>query len=124
MRRDLRDRKVSRDRPDRKVRGDRKVARATPGAAGPPGLSDYSLEVHNSGNSNNVAVKSVQVDCPNGTVPLGGGGEVIPADTLGVLIVSSYPRDNGWFAKAEALTTIRPPWKLATHVACAKVSQG
>lgn len=92
------------------------------GPAGPPGLSDYSLEDHNSGNSTTVAVKSVQVDCPTGTVPLGGGGEVIPADTLGVWIVSSYPRNNGWYTKAEALTTIRPPWKLAAHVACAKVS--
>ena len=96
------------------------------GATGPPGpqglsgVSDYSTRIANSGNADSVRFKVVQVNCPAGTKPLGGGGEVSPSDSEGVGLVSSIPRGNGWFAKAETFVGT-PHWKLITHVICAQV---
>jgi hypothetical protein len=97
-----------------------------PGPAGPqgtPGLSHYSTHTANSGNSNTAAIKVVQVNCPDGTKPLGGGSEVSPTDTEGIATVSTYPRLNGWFAKAESFAPPGQRWKLIAHVVCAKVAQ-
>lgn len=91
------------------------------GPAGPSGVSDYSTHTSNSGNTDTVRFKVVQVNCPTGTKPLGGGGEISPSDNEGVGLVSSYPRGNGWFAKAETFVGT-PRWKLIAHVTCAKVS--
>jgi hypothetical protein len=64
----------------------------------------------------------VQVNCPTAaTVPLGGGGDVSPADNEGVGIVSTFLRDNGWFVKAETFVGT-PSWKLIAFVTCARVS--
>lgn len=91
------------------------------GATGPPGVSDYSVHTANSGNTNTNAVKAVQADCPVGTKPLGGGGEISPADTEGIALVSTYQRNRGWFAKAESFAPPGQRWKLITHVVCARV---
>jgi hypothetical protein len=93
-----------------------------PGPAGAPGLSHYSTHTANSGNSNTHTHKSVQVDCPEGTKPLGGGSEISPVDTEGIATVSSYPRLDGWFIKAESFAPPGQRWKLIAHVMCAKVS--
>jgi hypothetical protein len=92
------------------------------GAAGSPGISNYSLHVNNSGNRDSVRFKEVQANCPAGTKPIAGGGEISPADNEGVGIVSTYPRGNGWFVKAETFVGT-PSWKLITHVVCATVAQ-
>ena len=94
------------------------------GPAGPSGVSNYSTHTANSGNTNTTTVKSVQVDCPAGTKPLGGGGEISPASTEGIALVSAFPRGDGWFAKAQAVSNVGTDhrWKLITHVTCARVS--
>ena len=91
------------------------------GPVGPPGVTDYSTHTNNSGNADSVRVKQIQVNCPAGTKPLGGGGEVSPGDSEGVGLVSSYARGNGWFARAETFAGSQS-WKLITHVVCARVS--
>ena len=91
------------------------------GATGPAGVTDYSTHTNNSGNRDSVRVKSVQVNCPSGTVPLGGGGEVSPPDNEGVGLVVSIPRGDGWFVKAETFVGT-PDWKLIAHVVCAIAS--
>ena len=93
------------------------------GPKGEPGISDYSTHTANSGNANTNRVKSVQADCPAGTKPLGGGGEVSPTDTEGIALVATYVRLNGWFAKAESFAPAGQRWKLITHVICARVAQ-
>lgn len=91
------------------------------GDTGAPGISNYSTHTNNSGNANLVTTKQVQVDCPAGTKPFGGGGEISPADTIGVALVSSYVRNNGWFVKAHSFVGPEPSWKLISHVVCARV---
>ena len=97
-------------------------ATGAPGPAGSPGLADYSIHLANSGNSNENRIKSVQVNCPAGTVALGGGPEVSPVDTELIFTVSSYPRLGGWFVKAESDAPSGTRWKLIAHVTCARVS--
>lgn len=95
-----------------------------PGPQGPkgdPGISNYSVHTNNSGNSNTVRFKTVQVNCPIGTEPLGGGGEPSPTDSEGLGLVSSFPRERGWFVKAEAFGN-NAAWKLIAYVTCAKVN--
>lgn len=92
------------------------------GPVGDPGISNYSTHTHNSGNTNTNVVKQVQVNCPTGTKPLGGGGEISPSDTEGIFLVSSYVRGSGWFSKAESAAPPGQRWKLITHVICATVS--
>ncbi|MFZ0341673.1 MAG: hypothetical protein WAL31_05010 [Gaiellaceae bacterium] len=93
------------------------------GPKGEPGISDYSTHTANSGNANTNRVKSVQADCPAGTKPLGGGGDISPTDTEGIALVATYVRHNGWFAKAESFAPVGQRWKLITHVICARVGQ-
>jgi len=91
------------------------------GPAGPSGVSHYSTHIANSGNSSSATLKEVQADCPAHTKPLGGGGEISPADSEGVGLVSSYVRGNGWFVKAQTFVGSQR-WKLIVHVICATVS--
>ena len=98
-----------------------KGATGAPGPEGPAGVSNYSTHIANSGNADSVRFKVVQVNCPADTKPLGGGGEVSPSDNEGVGLVSSIPRANGWFVKAETFVGT-PRWKLIAHVLCARVS--
>jgi hypothetical protein len=93
------------------------------GPKGEPGISDYSVHTANSGNTNTIRVKSVQADCPAGTKPLGGGGDISPIDTEGIALVATYVRNNGWFVKAESFAPVGQRWKLITHVTCAKVGE-
>jgi hypothetical protein len=85
-------------------------------------VSNYSVHTANSGNTNTNVTKSVQVNCPSDTVPLGGGGEVSPTDTEGIFLVSTHPRFNGWFAKAESAAPPGQRWKVIAYVTCATVS--
>ncbi len=89
------------------------------GPAGADGVSNYSVHTHNSGNANTNRIKSVQVNCPSDTVPLGGGGEVSPADVESIYLVATFPRFNGWFVKAESVASAGQTWKLIAHVTCA-----
>lgn len=92
------------------------------GAEGAPGISGYSTHTANSGNSNTTRIKQVQVDCPAGTKPLGGGPDVSPVDTEQIFNVSSFPRGSGWFVKEESLAPAGQRWKLIAHVVCAHVA--
>lgn len=93
------------------------------GAKGAPGISDYSVHV-NAPAPNQNRYKSVQIDCPDGTMALGGGGQVkVPSSNdHGVVLVSSYNRNDGWFAQAEANASVDFDWSVAAHVICAKVA--
>ncbi len=93
------------------------------GVKGDPGVSDYSVHV-NDPPPNRNRFKAVQINCPAGTMPLGGGGEVnVPSSNdHGVVLVSSFNRNNGWFAQAEANASVDFDWSVAAHVICAKVA--
>lgn len=93
------------------------------GAKGDSGVSDYSVHVNDPAPNRN-RFKAVQINCPAGTVPLGGGGQVeVPSSNdHGVVLVSSYNRNNGWFAQAEANASVGFDWSVAAHVICAKVT--
>jgi hypothetical protein len=65
--------------------------------------------------------KDVQVFCPDGYTPVGGGG-IVPhgSDTPGVAIYWSGPYRNGWEVAAQDTRRRRRPWVLTAQVVCLK----
>lgn len=92
------------------------------GATGPAGgLSDYSTHVNNPAPNTNPD-KAVSVDCPAGTVVIGGGAQIktTSSQDRGAFLVSSTPVGNSWLAEAEATSTVTFSWSVTAHVICAK----
>jgi hypothetical protein len=65
--------------------------------------------------------KDVQVFCPDGYTPVGGGG-IVPHgnDTPGVAIYWSGPYQNGWEVAAQDTRRRTRPWVLTAQVVCLK----
>ncbi len=65
--------------------------------------------------------KDVQVFCPDGYTPVGGGG-IVPHgnDTPGVAIYWSAPYQNGWEVAAQDTRRRTRPWVLTAQVVCLK----
>jgi hypothetical protein len=63
--------------------------------------------------------KDIQVFCPKGFTPVGGGG-LIPHgnDTPGVAIYWSAPYENGWEVAAQDAARRTRPWVLTAQVVC------
>jgi hypothetical protein len=63
--------------------------------------------------------KDVQVFCPDGYTPVGGGG-IVPHgnDTPGVAIYWSGPYQNGWEVAAQDTRRRTRPWVLTAQVVC------
>jgi hypothetical protein len=63
--------------------------------------------------------KDVQVFCPKGFSPVGGGG-IVPHgnDTPGVAIYWSAPYQNGWEVAAQDTARGTRPWLLTAQVVC------
>ena len=96
------------------------------GGPGADGVSGYTVETNNPEPNTNV-FKAVQVNCPAGLVPLGGGAEVVvasPSTQHEVLLSGSNLTDagNGWIAFAEANDNVDFPWSLNVTVICADVN--
>jgi hypothetical protein len=65
--------------------------------------------------------KDVQVFCPDGYTPVGGGGLVPHGnDTPGVAIYWSAPYQNGWEVAAQDTARRTRPWVLTAQVVCLK----
>jgi Collagen triple helix repeat (20 copies) len=92
------------------------------GADGPPGADGVSGRVVVTANSNlsTEGVRTVEVSCPAGTVPFGGGGRILPDDAEGVVLKNSYPGDgdDSWVVVAER-TTSNAAWALRAYAICA-----
>jgi hypothetical protein len=71
-----------------------------------------------------TADKDVQVFCPDGSTPVGGGG-IVPHgnDTPGVAIYWSGPYQNGWEVAAQDTRRRTRPWVLTAQVVCPKPAQ-
>jgi hypothetical protein len=67
--------------------------------------------------------KDVQVFCPKGYTPIGGGG-IVPHgnDTPGVALYWSAPYQNGWEVAAQDTRRRTTPWVLTAYVVCVKPS--
>jgi hypothetical protein len=65
--------------------------------------------------------KDVQVFCPKGYTPVGGGA-LVPhgQDTPGVAIYWSSPYENGWEVAAQDTARRTRPWVLTAQVVCLK----
>ena len=65
--------------------------------------------------------KDVQVFCPDGYTPVGGGG-IVPhgGDTPGVAIYWSAPYQGGWEVAAQDTRRGTRPWVLTAQVVCLK----
>ena len=63
--------------------------------------------------------KDVQVFCPKGFTPVGGGG-IVPhgSDTPGVAIYWTGPYRNGWEVAAQDTARRTRPWVLTAQVVC------
>jgi hypothetical protein len=63
--------------------------------------------------------KDVQVFCPKGFTPVGGGG-IVPhgSDTPGVAIYWTGPYRNGWEVAAQDTARHTRPWVLTAQVVC------
>jgi hypothetical protein len=68
-----------------------------------------------------AVVKEQIVYCPEGYLPIGGGGNVPHGnDTPGVAIYWSAPFSNGWRVEAQDAFRRNRPWVLSAIVVCAR----
>jgi hypothetical protein len=71
--------------------------------------------------ADNAVVKEQIVYCPDGYLPIGGGGNVPHGnDTPGVAIFWSAPHGNGWRVEAQDAFRGKRPWVLSAIVICAR----
>lgn len=59
------------------------------------------------------------VECPSGTVVIGGGARVLGVDAGVVLSASAPAGTTGWVAKAEEVRDLGSPWRLVVYAVCA-----
>jgi Collagen triple helix repeat (20 copies) len=88
------------------------------GATGPPGVSGYVVPDPGSGNFGT----DQSPDCPNGKVPIGGGGTISGADSDGVALTSSVPTGTGWQVTAKRMSGMGNAWIVTATVVCATAS--
>jgi hypothetical protein len=96
------------------------------GAVGALLLSDGGSELHrtvvvNQSHTDDSVDKDVQVFCPKGYSPVGGGG-IVPHgnDTPGVALYWSAPYQTGWEVAAQDTRRRSHPWVLTAYVVCVK----
>ena len=102
------------------AKGD-KGAAGEKGAPGAPGVSGYALVEKTA--STTAKFLAVQVNCPAGTRPLGGGGGT-PTPGAGVSVRNSFPvggTQPGWLVVAEAKTP-GTGWSYEVDAVCAAVA--
>ncbi len=98
-------------------------AAGAPGPQGPPGVSGLE-RVFTTGVINSTATKTLAAGCPNGKQALGGGATIIPANTPGVAITTSYlANSTTWTSAAREINPTAVNWSLNAVVICATVSQ-
>jgi hypothetical protein len=105
---------------DKGDKGD-KGATGDKGAPGAPGVSGYVLVEKKASTTNKFL--AVQVNCPSGTKPLGGGGGT-PTPGAGVSVRNSFPvggTQPGWLVVAEAKTP-GAGWSYEVDAVCAAVA--
>lgn len=108
------------DKGEQGTKGD-KGASGDKGAKGEPGISRYAL-VEKKG-STTAKFLAIQVNCPSGTRPLGGGGGT-PTPGAGVSMRNSFPvggTQPGWLVVAEAKTPGNG-WSYEVNAVCAAVT--
>jgi hypothetical protein len=102
------------DRGDAGVKGDR-------GDRGEPGVSRYTIV--STTRSSTSSSMGIQVNCPAGTRPLGGGGGT-STPAAGVTVRNSFPVGGatpGWLVVADAKTP-GAGWSYTVEAVCAAVS--
>jgi hypothetical protein len=95
------------------------------GPAGPAGISGYQVvSSMTEGGPNNSAVTAM-ASCPEGKVPIGGGGRINDLDSNGLaFIVDSHPFSyvNGWRVRAARNWETQQSFSVSAVVICATVS--
>jgi hypothetical protein len=81
----------------------------------------HRVVVANDSDTDATVDKDVQVFCPAGYTPVGGGG-LVPhgSDTPGVAIYWSAPYRDGWEVAAQDARRGTRPWVLTAQVVCLK----
>jgi hypothetical protein len=105
------------DKGDKGAKGDK----GDKGDKGAPGLSGYVIVQKKLSTTNSVL--AIQVNCPSGTRPLGGGGGT-PTPGAGVSVRNSFPvggTNPGWLVVAEAKTP-GAGWSYEVDAVCAVVA--
>jgi hypothetical protein len=96
-----------------------------PGEDGQDGVSGYQREFA-VGPADSVFRKELEVACPTGKKPVGGGGAIEsldqPLPPIGVALLQSYPTSNGWYVMAEENPPNDSDWKITARVICAAAS--
>jgi hypothetical protein len=96
------------------------------GAAAALLLGGGGSELHrtvivNQSSTDDAVDKDVQVFCPKGYSPVGGGGLVPHGnDTPGVALYWSAPYQTGWEVAAQDTRRQSRPWVLTAYVVCVK----
>jgi hypothetical protein len=95
------------------------------GPQGPSGISGYEVvSSMTEGGPNNSAVTAT-ASCPEGKVPIGGGGRINDLDSNGLaFIVDSHPFQyvNGWRVRAARNWETQQSFAVSAVVICANVS--
>ena len=96
------------------------------GAAGALIFRGGGEELHrtvivNQSSTDDAADKDVQVFCPKGYSPVGGGGLVPHAnESPGIALYWSAPYQSGWEVAAQDTRRESRPWVLTAYVVCVK----
>ena len=90
------------------------------GDPGAPGVSEREL-VLSQGDLDSNAAKSRQAFCPEGKLPIGGGGNITPFG-ISAAITRSIPSTNSWSVAAIETTATNTNWRITAYVLCAKVT--
>jgi len=111
------------DKGEQGAKGDKGATgdKGAKGDKGEPGISKYTL-VEKKG-STTAKFLAIQVNCPSGTRPLGGGGGT-PTPGAGVSMRNSFPvggTQPGWLVVAEAKTPGNG-WSYEVDAVCAAVT--
>lgn len=94
-----------------------------PGPQGPPGGSGTGtsweiVQATRTTTAGTSGIVTVEVHCPTGKRPMGGGYAVVPATAARqVGIAENRPTASGWIASFE--NTNFGPWTFTTHAVCA-----
>ncbi len=92
------------------------------GPQGPSGVSGLE-RVFTTGASNSTATKSLAAGCPSGKQAIGGGATIVPANTPGVALTTSYlANTTTWTSSAREINSTTANWSLNAVVICASAS--
>lgn len=90
----------------------------------PGDVADRIVVVSNATDKDDVDVKGIRADCPEGTLLLGGGSAIQHGhDTPSIALYMGFPEANGWTVQAHETDPEqegRFPWTLQSIAVCVR----